>query len=112
LTPPGASPCQAEPSPPLPTTRSSPERRCPWEPEPAAMDVRRRASLYPPPSKVSSPMCSRWFPLRFLLLTRAPCPTGRRCRCGSVVAGGSLPLPCSNPEEEDDRFCTNPPEKR
>jgi hypothetical protein len=44
------------------------------------MAVRRRPSLRPPPSKVSSPTCSPRPPLRFPLLIRAPRPPGRRRR--------------------------------
>jgi hypothetical protein len=63
---------------PLPVAWKAPERCSPWLLEPAAMAVHCRPSLRPPPSKVSSPTCSPWSPLRFPLLTLAPRPPGRR----------------------------------
>jgi hypothetical protein len=78
--PPEVSSCRAEHAAPFSVAGDPPERRRPWEPEPAAMPVRRRPSLCPPPSKVSSPTCSPLSPPHFPLLTRAPRPPGRRRR--------------------------------
>jgi hypothetical protein len=92
--------CLVAHPPPLPIAWEALERRRPWPPEPATMAVRHRPSLRPSPSKVSSPMCSPWSPLRFPLLTRAPRPPGHRRRhppappppCSPLDRGRARPL--------------------